>query len=203
MKNKLHNKGVESACASTAAVKSESKKSNDVYAGWVPFAIHECKLLRKGSMSMPCYKVSFWGEDTTIWFCGVRLSYQKGQKYEDVLRNCDSFIHGGAIQLRQMITPYNSEEERRQLEKSHNRRWREIIENNEHDISFNLWRWQEIKSIVFEEPVYAGVDVWNTDEGLQFSVSGSTWLIDYSETGKFGLLIDGFMIEELHFMNIA
>lgn len=201
--NNKNKKGVERACTSTATVENNTEKvNNHVHMGWVPFEVKECKLMGGKQYVMPCYKVRFWGEqdfdNEYFWLCGGRL-YDENRSHEDVLRDIKSFIIGSFLVFMNLFKVFHTEEELKALEESIGEDAR--IKANQ-EMEFYRWRYNELKTIEFEEPIYVGIDVWDTPSGARYSVSGSTWLTDTSEKGQLGLFIDGFMIEELNLLGL-
>jgi hypothetical protein len=203
---KNNNNGVESTCASTTAVNNvKDNVKKDVHMGWVPFEVKECKLMGGKHFVMPCYKVRFWGEEDSdneyFWLGGGRL-YDEKRNHADVLRDTASFVYGSALVLMQLFKIYHTEEELKAIEEQSN--GEDVIEKANQEMEFYLWRYNELETIEFEEPIYVGLDIWDTPEGQKYSVSGSTWLLDLSsKKGKHGILIDGFMIEELNFIGLG
>lgn len=177
------------------AVAQEKKNVHDTFLFNVPFRVLEVKLFKTKSFVIPAYKVVCWGKDVEeqepMWLCGGRLPKNDNITDEEILCDAETFIYGGFPSFYDLFKEEN-------MENNEN-----FLIPNDGEVEFLEWRYGTAFSQEFnDERFYVGLDVWNTSEGLKYSVSGSNFLKQKAEGGCM-LLIDEISFELMFGKKIA
>lgn len=173
--------------------KNSAAKNSDKLIATIPFNLMEVRYYEKNNFFIPAYKVKFYESDLheAFWLTDGRIPKRDEETIEDILQQETTFIYGGLpiiIPLVQGLLDGDITE---------------AIELSNQTIEYLDMRYDGV-SLGFpqEKDAYVGIDVWHTNEGLKYCISGSNWFYRKDDHGM-KLIIDEIALKLIFGKEIA